>query len=155
MWTLFCEFVTFFPQIISYFETKMSPLAPTANGFQQNFKENGKNIQSDRILISNDQKVVYSMRDLFGMRHSRSQAPNIKNRYLLASITRPNVYPIANFTNSFSFNIMSSVLSQIPTDRSSYNRPTSRYDQNYHNGGHMNNGGIDGDRQRQMNRGKS
>lgn len=132
----------------------MSPLAPQANSFQQNFKENGKNIQSDRLLISNDQKVVYSMGDLLRMRHSRSQAPNMRNRNLLESITRPNFIPITNFTNSFSLNIMSSVLSQIPTDRRSYNRPTSRYDQNYHNG-HMNNGGIDGDRQRQMNRGKS
>lgn len=127
----------------------MSPLAPQMNG-DQTFNRGSRNtanmMDAARILAPiNPPKVTYSLSDLYEMRHSESHAPNLGNRSVLASISRPSITPPANCTSSFSFNIMSESLDQIQR---------SRRHQNITNGGHTNNGRANGDRHRQPNRGK-
>lgn len=127
----------------------MSPLAPHSS---QMFNHSTPNQRHSLLGPSNGAKFVYSLGDLYGMRHSQSRAPNLGNRGVLASISRqPPVVSNAAFPNLFNFNLMSSSLNQIHTDRRPQNqhRPSFRH-QNHYNGGHMNNG----ERQRQPNQGK-
>lgn len=136
----------------------MSPLAPQMNGFQRfNHTRDNQRLLIDPTLSNNEHKVVYSLDDLYGMRHSQSRVPNLGNRNILSSISRTDAVPGTNFPNMFNFNLMSSALGQIHGDRRTqhHNRPAPRH-QNYHNGGHMNNGvGNHGERYRQPNRGKT
>lgn len=92
-----------------------------------------------------DRKFIYTISDLFGMRHDQSRAPNLGNRNVLASVSKAPISP-NNFSSLFSFNIMSATLDQIQTDRRMH-----RQAQRYHNSGQN---GFNGDRHRQMNRGK-
>lgn len=96
------------------------------------FNHGTSNQQHSLLSPSTGAKYVYSLGDLYGMRHSQSRAPNLGNRDVLALISRqPPVVSNAVFSN--------------------FNRhfPPFRH-QNYYNGGHMNNG----ERQRQPNQGK-
>lgn len=120
----------------------MSPLAPQMNGMQR--FNRGTNNPRSLIDPTNERKFVYSLGDLYEMRHSQGRVPNLGNRNVLSSISRPN--PVHQ---------MSSALGQIYGDRRTQNqhRIEPRH-QNRHNGGHMNNGTMNDERQRQPNRGK-
>lgn len=135
----------------------MSPLAPQMNG-NHRFNRDTDNPRSliDPMHSNNEQKFVYSLGDLYGMRHSQMRVPNLGNRNVLSSISRPNPVPNTNFPSMFSFNIMSSALGQIHGDRRTQNQPRiAPRHQNRYNGGHMNNGPMNVERQRQPNRGKT
>lgn len=130
----------------------MSPLAPQMNGIQTfNHSTDPQRSLIDPRLSNNDQKFVYSLGELYDMRHSQSRVPNLGNRDLLSSLSRSDAVPGSGYPNLFSFNLMSSALGQIHGGiRRSQPQSTFRQNQFRHNGGHMNNG----DRQRQPNRGK-
>lgn len=130
----------------------MSPLAPQMNGIQRfNHSTDIQHSLLDPRLLNSDQKRVYSLGQLFDMRHSQSRVPNLGNRDVLSSISRPDAVPGLTYHNLFNFNLMSSALGQTHGD-DCRSQPQSalRHNQYRHNGGHMNNG----DRQRQPNRGK-
>lgn len=127
----------------------MSPLAPHMNG-SQTFNRGTSNQQHSLLGPSAGTKHVYSMGDLYGMRHSQSRAPNLGNRGVLASISRAqSVASNTAFPNLFNFDLLSSSLNQIHTDRRPHNRHRPSMGHQNHSG-HMSNG----ERQRQPNQGK-
>lgn len=132
----------------------MSPLAPQNS--VQTYNDTNQPSLVDPILSNNSQKLVYSLGDLYGMRHNQSRVPNLGNRNLLSSISRTDIVSSSGFPSLFSFNLMSSALGQIHGDRRIQNkyRSAPRYP-NHQNGGHMNNGAARVERQRQPNRGKA
>lgn len=142
----------------------MSPLAPQMNGnqsFNHDTMSQRNRIDSERILAPVDtSKVTYSLGDLYGMRHSERRAPNLGDRSVLTSISRPNPGPPSNYSSAFSFNIMASSLNEIHRDRRQPNH-TPRH-QNYGHGHQMNipqhqmrSASFNGDRHpRQPNRGE-
>lgn len=139
----------------------MSPLAPqvsntlgllkATNNAIPTVVEPTANVQTRRNVNG---KVVYSITDLMEMRHNQSQAPNLPNRNILASISRSEVAPStgrsdvrptlsSKFSSLISFN-----LGHNPMD-------DRRHRMQRQHGGHMNNGfGLMGERTRHFNRGK-
>lgn len=135
----------------------MSPLAPHSNNNQtSNYNiENQQNLINAVNILSTfvAPKVTYSIGNLYGMRHSQSRAPNLGNRNVLASISRPSINQSGSnmdFANAISFNIMSSNSNRMPNDRrqTNQNRPTSARQQ------YTRNGDVHNERYRQPNRGK-
>lgn len=132
----------------------MSPLAPPENG-SQSFNHKSIN-QRNLIARGPNSKFSYSMGDLYGMRHTESRAPNLGNRSVLASISRPNVVPSMHIPGAFSQNITTSTMDRFQRDRRLFNSNQSvavpRHNRNANNDGHTNY--RDGERPRQTNRGK-
>lgn len=81
----------------------MSPLAPLENG-SQSFGEKAIK-QQNPIERNPNEKFTYSMGSLYAMRHTESRAPNLGNRFVLSSISRPNVAPSMHNSGAFSHNI--------------------------------------------------
>lgn len=126
----------------------MSPLAPNR---PQSFERATAN---QELVPDLSPKYVYSLGDLYGMRHNQRRSPDLSNRNVLASISR-SPPPVASsnpngYSNVFNFNLMASALNQMHSDRRLFDqhRAPTRH-QNYHNG-HMSNG----ERHRQSYQGK-
>lgn len=136
----------------------MSPLAPQSNRNQTFDRSQQNMIDAARILgpIALP-KVTYSIDNLYQMRHGDSRAPNLGNRNVLASISRPEItssVPNMNFATAISFDIMSTSSSRFYGGRSrpNSNRPAIR--RNIHsNRAAIYNGDGYGERSRQSNRG--
>lgn len=134
----------------------MSPLAPPENS-SQSFNHQPKN-QRNLIERGPNSKFSYSMDDLYGMRHTESRAPNLGNRSVLASISRPDAVPSVHTPGAFSQNITTSTLDRFQRDRRQFHQNRSvaapRHNRNASNDGQTNHRDSNGERQRQPARGK-
>lgn len=136
----------------------MSPLAPQSNR-NQTFDQSQQNIIDDARILGPIAlpKVTYSIDNLYQMRHGDSRAPNLGNRNVLASISRPEIttsLPNMNFATAISFDIISTSSSRFYGDRRqpNSNRPSIRQSIHSNRSAIYNADGY-GDRSRQSNRG--
>lgn len=134
----------------------MSPLAPPENG-SQSFNHKAIN-QRNLIERGPNSKFSYSMGDLYEMRHTESHAPNLGNRSVLASISRPHVVSSMHIPGAFSQNITTSTMDRFQRDRRQFNQNQSaavpRHNRNASSDGSTNYRDTNDERQRQPNRGK-
>lgn len=129
----------------------MSPLAPQLVNGNRSFDSS-----TPSNLIEIVSKQTYSVGSLYDMRHNQSRAPNLGNRNVLASISRPNVTPSLRLPGAFRLSLSTPSLNQFERDPrpSNHQRPIARHNSTQGNGNRSNSGDSHGERYRPANRGK-